>query len=71
MQESEVRDLEILANQGEGGNDHRKKGRTMQRVGPLEGRSLGGLLRVGPLEGRSLGRSPVAMSPVAVLCSVS
>ena len=30
LQQSEVRDLDILANQGEGGNDHPEKGENHQ-----------------------------------------
>ena len=39
LQQSEVRDLEILANQGEGGSDHQKKGETI-RSGIAKSRAI-------------------------------
>ena len=54
LQQSEVRDLEILVNQVEGGNDHQEKGETIRsEIGP----SGVGRLRAGILEARSLGGS--------------
>ena len=49
LQQSEVRDLEILANQEEGGNDHHEKGETIRsgiamsgsRSGKNESRNTG------------------------------
>ena len=58
LQQSEVRDLEILANQGEGGNDHQEKGENHGGVGSLRAGPTGvGRLRAGTQEARSLGGS--------------
>ena len=50
LQQSEVRDLEILANQGEGGNDHQEKGKTI-RSGIAKSRTI----RSGKTESRNTG----------------
>ena len=68
LQQSEVRDLEILAKEE---MNIRRRGKPSgvgsQRAGP----SGVGRMRAGILEARSLGGSPAAMSPVAVPCSNS
>ena len=57
VQQSEVTDLEILANQGEGGNDHQEKGRTI-RSGIVKSRTIrSGKTRAATLKARSLGGS--------------
>ena len=50
LQQSEVRDLEILANQGEGGNDHQEKGETI-----MSGIAKSRTFRSGKTESRSTG----------------
>ena len=71
LQQSEVRNLEILANQGEGGNDHQEKGETI-RSGIAKSRTIrSGKNESRNMEARSLGGSPAATSPVAVLYSNS
>ena len=52
MQESEVRDLEVLANQGEGGNDYQQKGGS----GIAKSRTTGKKITVKTTKNRTTGR---------------